>query len=605
MLRITFAFTIALLASVACTRRADAPPPPSEPAVVTLPGLGADVRIVTDRWGIPHLQAHTLGDLYFAWGYVTARDRLWQLELTRRAAGGTLWEWFGNRTLTADGGAQLFRLRERAGEIWSRERTDPAIREPLERYAAGINAWIARCRAGEAPWPAEFLKLGKRPADWEPENAYLVLLAQGMLLDLDLPELDEAQEIREHGITRTIARHQFEDDMVYASIPDSVAERLYGRPPRPTLPGRPYAEPTRTGLRLEGGATIDAPLLAEARRTLSGWLDPATRDPDERASNIFAIGPGRSASGAPMLANDVHLSLGAPGPFHIVHLTVPGVLDAAGASVPGMPLIVSGRNDRCAWGLTSLAADVIDVYADTLSRDGRQVRWRGGWVPITTHPFTLRYRVLGVVPIAPPGQVRRYTPHGPVVAYDKKRRLAMSVRWAGDDQAITLARLLDMPRARSIADLAAAVRTVVTPTSNIVMADRDGHVAYHVVGALPQRGFEPPPGPIPDDSAHEWLGLIAPEDRPHWELGPRDFVVNGNNLPVGAPYHEPFPRYDFMQDRAARMAERLADDPSMTLADLRSVQNDLYSRGAARFLPLLLRCADSLRTSQDRDVRAA
>lgn len=584
---------LSLIAACAAPGTATSPPPDAGDAVIALPGLARPVRILTDRWGIPHVRAENLADLYLAWGYVTARDRLWQLEHTRRAASGTLWEWFGNRSLTADGGAQLFQLRERTERIWARERGNPAVREPLERYAAGINAWIAACREGRAPWPAEFKRLGKRPAEWSPENAYLVLLAQGMLLDLDLPELDEAGEIRERGKAWMVARQRFEQDMTVPSIPDSVAERLYGRPRRPMLPGAPWPE-TRTGA-----------LLDEARRSVAGWLAPATRDPDQRASNVFAVGPGRSASGVPLLANDPHLSLGAPSPLHVVHLSVPGVLEAAGASVPGLPLIVSGRNAHAAWGLTASGADVMDVYADTLSRDGRQVRWRGAWVPIVEAPFSMRYRVLNVLPIPPPGRKRRYTPHGPVLAYDRKQGVALSVRWAGDDNAVTLARLLGFERSASAAELCAAVRTQVTPTHNFVAADRAGHVTYQVAGALPRRGFEPDPGVLPGDGRHEWQGLIAPDSLPRWELGRDDFVVNGNNLPVGAPYPEPFYRYHFMQDRAARMAQRLAGDDAMTLADMRSVQNDLYSRGAGRFLPLLLRCADSLAAGRTPRVRAA
>jgi penicillin amidase len=191
------------------------------------------------------------------------------------------------------------------------------------------------------------------------------------------------------------------------------------------------------------------------------------------------------------------------------------------------------------------------------------------------------------------------------VAWDPKHHLALSVRWAGDDAAVTLAQLLRMGRAERASEIAAAVRTLVTPTANVVAADRDGRVIYQAVGAVPRRGFEPTLGLLPDDGRHEWRGLIPAAALPRWELGPDDLVVNGNNLPVGRPYPDPFPRYEFMQDRAARMAQRLAGDASLTLADLRSVQNDVFSRGAERFLPRLLRCADSLATGLSPRARAA
>jgi penicillin amidase len=583
---------------VAPARPTREPLPPRD-ATLSVPGLSAPVRLLTDHWGIPHVRAGSLGDLYFAWGFVTARDRLWQLEVSRRATRGDLWEWFGNRTLTADGGAQLFELRERAERIWERERADETVRVPLERYAQGINAYLALCRSGGAPWPVEFQRIGRRPPDWRPENAYLVLLAQGMLLDLDLPELDEAREVRERGLKWVEARHRFEQEVVYPSIPDRVAEKVYGRKRQPTMPGTPFPSGTRTGARVPEG------LIGQAGRSVAGWLSPPTRDPDARASNVFAVGPGRTASGAPILANDPHLSLTAPGALYALHLEVPGVLQAAGACVPGLPVIVSGRNARCAWGLTSLGADVMDVYADTVDASGHRVRWRGGWAPVREADYTMRYRALGFLPLPTFGQKRRYTPHGPVVAFDPKRRLALSVHWAGDDSHITLASLLRMTQAASAGEIAGFVRTMVTPTTNIIAADRDGHVVYQTAGRVPRRGFEPGYGVLPGDGRHEWLGLIDPADMPRWELARDDFVVNANNLPIGPPYPEPLLRYEFMQDRAARMATRLAADPHMTIEDAVSVQNDVHSRAAERYVPVLLKDIGPVAASLSPRTRAA
>src|SRR5207249_1597193 len=131
--------------------------------------------------------------------------------------------------------------------------------------------------------------------------------------------------------------------------------------------------------------------------------------------------------------------------------------------------------------------------------------------------------------------------------------------------------------------------TIVTPTLNFMAADRRGHVLYQTVGAVPRRSFDAGFGPLPGDGLHEWSGLIPADSMPAWNVPPAGFAVNGNNLPVGSPYPDDLPRYDWIHDRAARVAARLAGDPQMTLDDMRSVQNDVVSRAAQRFVPRLLR----------------
>jgi penicillin amidase len=551
---------------------------------LALPGLAAPVEVTTDLHGIPHVRARSLSDLYLAWGFVTARDRLWQLEHGRRAASGRLWEWFGNRALRGDGGAQLFELHERAVAIWRRDSLDAGVRVALERYTAGINAWMGLCRRGAQRWPPEFLRLGHRPENWRPADCILFLLAQGVLLDLELPELAEAETLRTHDPSWFERRRRYESDWSATTIPDSVADALYGRPAHPRLPGRPSGGGVRVGHNL-------APV-------------GVGHDPELGASDAFVVGPARSESGAPLLANDIHLSLTAPGPFHVIHVTVPDTVDAAGACVPGLPIVVSGRNRRAAWGVTSLGADVMDVYADTLSTNGRAVRWQGRWVPLREADYTMRFHLLGM-PLPPIGQKRRYTPHGPVVVYDRKRHLALAVRWPALEQPVTLKGLIGLERSKDVDELCRRARTLVTPALNMMAADVEGHARYQTTGALPRRGFDPGYGVLPGDGRHEWLGIIPPDSMPAWDVPRAGFAVNGNNLPIGSPYPEALPRYDWTQDRAARMGQRLAGDARVTLSDARSVQNDVYSRAAERFLPRLLACADSVAPSLPDTARAA
>jgi penicillin amidase len=158
----------ALLLLPAAPRPARAPVAPPAGAALALPGLERPVRVVTDRWGIPHIRAESERDLYFAWGFVTARDRLWQMLAMRQSVRSQTWRWGGNRRLLADGGAQLLELDALARRIWERARRDPAAAVPLERFCAGVNARMGLCRRGAAPWPVEVERLRWRPDDWTP-----------------------------------------------------------------------------------------------------------------------------------------------------------------------------------------------------------------------------------------------------------------------------------------------------------------------------------------------------------------------------------------------------------------------------------------------------
>jgi penicillin G amidase len=592
--RLLLVCVIASLLLLPATPRPTATPT-AAPAdsVLSLPGLDRPVRVVTDHFGVPHIRAASERDLYFAWGFISARDRLWQMLAMRQAVRGRLWEWSGNRRLQADGGAQLFELEALAGRIWARARLDPAAAVPLERYSAGVNAWLALCRRGAVPWPVEVARLRWRPDDWAPADAPAMLLAMGSLMDLAFPQLDERREISARGAGAYERRVRFERSWGYTTIPMAVVlERAPGT--------AAAAEPGPTNV------ALTPRLVAAAVRTLGTERCVPRRDLDLRASNVFAVGGRRSASGMPLLANDPHLQLVTPNSLHLIHVTVPGVVDAAGACVPGLPAIVSGRNARCAWGITSLNGTVTDLFADSLSADGKSVRWRGRWERMAEKPYDLRYRVLGVpLPVGLIGQVRRYTPRGPVIAIDRKAHVALSARWAGATDALDLGTLLGLERAGSAAEVCAAFRGLTTPTLNVVAVDRDGHVRYQTVGRVPRRGFRPRRGALPGNGRQASSGVIPAAQMPAWDVPAGGYVVNANN----APLHRASPLcpagYDWPQDRALRIAERLDHDGSLTLADLRSVQNDVVSRLARRTVPLLLACADSLPDSLDARMRAA
>ena len=418
-----------------------------------------------------------------------------------------------------------------------------------------------------------------------------VVLGFGVTLDLDLAELGEAKAVADSGSAWLVNHRRYEDRWIYDTVPDSAAARMWAQSPRPATGSH-----TQSNLR----PAFSPALLAASEKLLTAF-PPHDADGANRASNEFVVGGKRSASGKPVLANDPHLGLSTPGAFHVLHVCVPGIVDAIGAEVPGLPLIVSGRNPTAAWGVTALSADVIDVYADTLSDDGQRVRrhfpdGRADWAPVVTKPFDLHYKLFGFsFPVPPFVNARHYTPHGPVLVWDKGKHLALAARWTAlEDARITLRRIVGLERSATAAEVCERTATLVTPCLNIVAADVTGDTRFQSVGLLPVRAHEPGPGPIPSNGQYEWTGFVPAEQMPHWRVPAAGYAVNANNRPVGAAYPWALPRYDWPHDRARRMAQRLAGDNSITLADAESVQNDTYSAAAERNVRHLLECADTL-----------
>lgn len=581
--RLLLLLPVVLLAG-ACDRATPPRAAAAPDSVLSMPGLSAPVRIVTDPHGIPHIHAQSLDDLYFAWGYVTARERLWQIAHNRAAARGERWRWMGNDVLRSDGAAELMQFRDYANRLWAREQHDPNVGPALTRYADGVNAWIERCERGAAPWPVEFRALGVTPERWRPEDSALLLWSLGVLLDLDLSELGERDEVAELGKDGIAERRRFESDVIYTTVPDSAAERMWGPPVDPATRAVAMRPASRT--RRTPGARIAA--VVEPLRAAFGRRDPAAH-----ASNVFAAGAARSTSGAPLLANDMHLGLTVPAAVMAVHVTVPGIVDAAGAFPPGLPAIVSGRNRDCAWGITALSADVLDVYADSISADGRSVRGPdGAWHPVRVEPFAMRYSLLGV-PLPPYGQSRRYGPHGPILVWDTKARVAYGLVWSALTDSVSMRRLIGLERSASAAELESRWMTLVTPGINVVIADRTGDVRYRALGALPARDHDPGRGPARGDGADEWPGIIPATEMPGWSPPADGWVVSCNNLPAGASYPYVLPRFDWFNDRAIRIDAMLAARPQASAEDMLAIQRDVHSLRAARVLPLMLAQLDT------------
>ena len=457
---------------------------PAVEGTVRLPGLAAPVTVRRDAHGIPHLRASSVADAMRAQGFVTAQDRLWQMDVMRRAALGELADAFGEGALRADREMRTLGLNRAARD--AAELLPPDVRATIEAYAAGVNAFMDA--QGDA-LPIEFRLLRYRPRAWTAVDT----LAVGKLLARDLAG----------GWEQEAYRALFAD-----RLPPDVQDVLY---------------PTR----------FPDDHILFGRDT--GAAAASAAEPTSRGSNNWVISGAHTATGRPLLANDPHLGLSVPSIWTTVHLTAPE-LDVAGVTLPGTPGVILGRNRRIAWGCTNVHDDSADLYLEEFDpQRPDHYRVEDGWErarvieePILVREGTLsssRRTVLHRVTV---------TRHGPLIeAYGRQ----WALRWTGIDrvQELTAFHLVD--RAQDWESFRKAVSAFPGPSQNFVYADVDGHVGWVSAGRLPIRasgdGARPYGGAAP---ASEWTGFVPFEQLPFVLDPPDGRIVTANNRLVGTDY---------------------------------------------------------------------
>ena len=438
------------------------------------------MRVVRDRWGVPHITAASVDDLFVAQGFVQAGDRLFQMDLWRRSAQGRLSEVLGINFLTRD--AMTRRVQDR-GDInaeWAGY--PPGTRAIATAFVRGINAWVTVAR--QQP-PEEFARAGWLPEFWEPEDL----------------------------LNRTDA---------FLGSGDALAEAFRARLVASGGSARAGA--------LLAGTPGDAPVFAPGldARTVTAAVSEALRsagtDPFftvlAGGSNAWVVSGRRSVDGAPLVAVDPHRAYANPSLRYLVHLTAPG-WNVIGATAPWLPGVVIGHNDRVAWGMTAMAGpgtDTQDLFVDRLNPDNRhQVEDHGRWI-------NTRVVLESMVAKGRPKVVRflrEYTPHGVIVAVDGEKNLAFSLRWSGmEPGAAGELGALAIDRAGSAGELRAALGGWKMPAAEFVYADRDGGVGSQVAGLVPIR------------AGADWTGWRALDDLPHTANPASGYVASANDSAV-------------------------------------------------------------------------
>ena len=463
-------------------------------------GVAQKVTVSFDKLGEPHIAAANQEDLLFAQGYVTAQERMWQMDGLRRLSAGDLSEIVGPAALPSDREARWLRLRRIAQDAL---RTMPAgDRAALEAYARGVNAYLAGHRDR---LPLEFILLGYQPRPWGAVDSVLIGL------------------------------HMFRD--LTTTYPDEILKQKM----------------------LEGGDRAKVDFLFPVR---SGQeLQPG--------SNAWAIAGSHTASGKPIVSNDMHLEFSIPGIWYLVHLQAPG-WNVAGVSLPGTPGVIVGHNDRIAWGVTNLHYDVQDLYIEKF--DDRTGRFEFQGKTLQARP---EREVIPVKNAKPVELINWVTVHGPIRA-EGQRRLAL--RWTAAIPGIFEFPFLDLDRAHNWQEFTNALRRFPGPAQNFVYGDVDGNVAYHAAGKLPiRKGYA---GDVPVDGASgnfEWQGIIPFEQLPASFNPPSGLIVTANQNPFPPDYPYPVNGNFASHYRSRQIRNMLTGRDGLRPQDTLAVQKDVYS----------------------------
>ena len=526
---------------------------PTTSGTVTLNGLDGQVEIVRDADGVPHIFATTDHDAFFAQGYVHAQDRMWQMDFQRRVGAGRLSEVLGEPTVETD------KFLRTLGTYHAAKATWPALNEKtqqrLEAYAAGVNAWINE----KHPLPPEYLILGVEPELWTVYDSLVWMKMMSWDLagnyDIELLRVKLAQAIG----------------------PERAAE---------LMPAYPKDGPTILASKQIPAETIDTLLALDTDLQINLQLGGI-----DIGSNSWVIAGSRTETGAPFLANDPHLGARIPSIWYLIEMEGDTV-HVTGASLPGLPLVITGHNQDIAWGTTNLNPDVQDLYMERINpQNPNQYEVDGEWVDMTI----VEEKIYVKEQEDPILWAARSTRHGPLISDVTSRApMPVALRWTSlDADDTTLQAFIEINYATNWDEFTTALKAYVAPSQNFVYADQQGNIAYIGPGHIPIRAKGDGMIPVPGwNSEYEWIDWIPFEELPQAYNPEVGYIATANNRVVGDDYAY-FLGSDWAAPyRAQRIVELIEEMSSngekISLEDMIAIQADQRSAQARELLPLLL-----------------
>lgn len=513
---------------------------------IRLSGLSADVTVIRDSFAIPHIYAENEHDLYLAVGYAMAQDRLWQMDLLRRVTQGRLAEIFGRDLVDADLLFRSLRFTEKSKRIFST--SDENVRICVESFADGVNQFI---RQAGKKLPPEFGLLGYQPEPWLPEHSLNLIGYMAWDLSTGWP-----CEVLLDKMRQTLG-----PDLSTYMMPDMDSVH------------RTLAYPA---FRLD---KTDAETLTKLSETAS--------IPDElgldvfRGSNNWAVSGKLSATGKPLLANDMHLGLNIPGIWYQMNQVIPGKLNVTGVVLPGQPMVIAGHNDSIAWGFTNVMTDDADFYLETINPDNPdQYLLNGAWKDLKK--VEEKILVTGGESVV---KFNRFTHRGPVISEFKEGEdQVLSMRWLGNEDSNEVQAVYQLNRAANWADFRNALRFFVAVNQNAVYADVNGNIGLQSSIGIPIREGDRTlvyPG---DTTRYDWKGLVPFDELPSAYNPECGYVASANCKTAPADYPYYISDWYVLPYRMDRIVEMLNEKEKLSAEDFQKMQGDQKSKMAEKFI---------------------
>ncbi|MBI5118327.1 penicillin acylase family protein [Candidatus Poribacteria bacterium] len=515
--------------------------------------LSQKVLIQYDKFGVPHITASNDADLYFAQGFVTARDRLWQMDCSRRVAEGRLSEILGESKIQQDFETRRIGLYRAAAATYGSFNEE--MKKLLTAFAAGVNHYI---NTHKDDLPREFKDLGYVPEPWRPVDSAANLILMFWRLS---------------GF--------FEEELMLGKLVDEMGaenalELVSGEPADPITP-----------IKWKGTAASIPKDLGRGDFEILSGIEDLSGDSEAAyfvGSNNWVIDGTKSETGAPILANDPHLALSNPPVWHEIHLAGPGV-NVTGSTFPGVPNVIVGHNEHIAWGVTNARYDVCDLYIEKLDAQNKDnYIYKGESKPFEKVTEKIRYKVGDSMKEV--DREIRFTIHGPVIAEEDNK--AISMRWIGHEPSTEFKFLYLVNRASNLEEFKNALRYYGFAAQNFIYADTDGNIFYQPTGKVPLRKGAPY---LPLDGSsgeYEWKGYIPFEELPSLLNPAEHFIATANTRPVDSAYPYYIGRHFDIGYRARRISDLLAAKEKLTFEDVRAIQADVYVLAAERLKPQLL-----------------